>query len=101
MEKGKGCRSYHSKNEDMANETTENMPTTGQVPAMLLVPVFVFRKQWMEFAPILVLFLVTSFALLPLLEIICHICGQFNPWTLATIWSVPRLCVVPLLVLGA
>lgn len=30
VEKGKGCRSYHSENEDMANEETENMLTTGQ-----------------------------------------------------------------------
>ncbi len=33
------------KNEDMANEATENMPTTGQIPAMLLTSAFVFRRQ--------------------------------------------------------
>lgn len=33
------------KNEDMANEAIENMPTTGRAPATLSTPVFVFRKQ--------------------------------------------------------
>ena len=37
VEKGKGCRSYHVKNEDMANGATENAPTTGRFPDIVFI----------------------------------------------------------------
>lgn len=90
------------KNEDTANESFENIPTTGQGPSLLLTPVFMFRKSEMlviEFVPLL--FFSCFFFFFPLfflvavfLKSITKMCGQLHSWT------VPRLCVVPSLVLG-